>query len=77
MRASRVVQYENVTEKRVREGRVPLAYTNDCEGVLFTHEVVGVLRPFAGKVAKGQMIAVEALTGFAVGAVEDGEGKER
>ena len=66
-----------MTEKRVREGRAPLAYTNDCEGVLFTHEVVCARWPFAGKVAKGQMIAVEVLMGFAVGVVEDCEGKAR
>ena len=61
------------SKERVREGRVSPVYTSECEGVLFSHELVGVLLPFSGKVAIGEMVAVEALMGSAVGAVEDGE----
>ena len=60
-----------------REGRVSPVYTSDCEGVLFTHELVGALLPFSGKVATGEMVAVEALVGSAVGVVEDGEEEAR
>ena len=65
------------TEKCAREGRVPTIHTSDCESVLFTHELVGALLPFSGKVAIGEMVAVKALVGSAVGAVEDGEGEAR
>ena len=60
------------TKKRIQEGRVSSVCTSDCEGVLFTHELVGVLL-FSGKVAIGEMVAVEALMDSVVGAVEDGE----
>ena len=56
-----------VAEMRVREGRVSPVYTSDCECVLFTHELVGALLPFSGMVATGEMVAVEALVGSAVG----------
>ena len=46
------------SKERVREGRVSTAYTSDCEGVLFPHELVGALLPFSGKVAIGEMVAV-------------------
>ena len=65
------------TKKRVREGRVSSVYTSNCEGVLFTHELVGVLSPFSDEVAIGEVVAVEALMGSAVGAVEDGEREAR
>ena len=45
--------------------------------MLFTHELVGSLLPFSGKVAIREMVAVEALMGSTVGVVEDGEGKAR
>ena len=61
------------SKERVREGGVSTVYTSDCEGVLFSHEIVGELLPFSGKVAIGEMVTVEALMGSAVGAVEDGE----
>ena len=61
------------SEKRIREGRVSPVYTSDCEGVLLSHELVGALLPFSGKVAIGEMVTVEALMGSAVGAVENGE----
>ena len=61
------------SKERVQEGRVSPVYTSDCEGVLFPHELVGALLPFSGKVAIGEMVAVEALMGSDVGAVEDGE----
>ena len=61
------------SKERVRESRVSPVYTSDCEGVLFSHELVGALLPFSGKVAIGEMVAVEALMGSAVGAVENGE----
>ena len=61
------------SKERVRESRVSPVYTSDCEGVLLSHELVGALLPFSGKVAIGEMVAVEALMGFAVGAVENGE----
>ena len=64
-------------EKRVREGRVSPFYTSDCEGVLFTHELVDALLPFSGKIAIGEMAPVEALMGSTVGAVEAGEGRAR
>ena len=63
------------TEKRIRGDRVPPVYRSDCEGVLFTHELVGVLLLFSGKVTIGEMVTVEALMGSAVGAIEDGEGE--
>ena len=72
-----VAQYEDITEKGVREGRVPPVYTSGCEGVLFTHELVGALLPLSGRVAKGEIVMVEALTGSTVRAVEDGEGGAR
>ena len=37
------------------------------------HELVGVLLPFSGKVAIGGMVAVKALMGSTVGAIENGE----
>ena len=52
-------------------------YAGTCEGVLFTHELVGTLLPFSGEIATGEMIAVKALVGSAVGAIEDGEGEAR
>ena len=61
------------SKERVRESRVSPVYTSDCEGVLFSHELVGALLPFSGEVAIGEMVAVEALMGSAVGAVENGE----
>ena len=72
-----VAQYGNIIEKRVREGKVPPVYTSDREDVLFMHELVGALLPFSSQAAIGEMVAVEALTGSAVGAVEDDEGKAR
>ena len=63
--------------KRVRESRISSVYTSDIEGVIFTHELVGALLLFSGKVAIGEMVAVEALMDSAVGAVEDGEGEAR
>ena len=72
-----MAQNENITEKRVREGRVPCVYMSDCKGVLFMHELVGALLPFSGKVAIGEMVAVKAVIGSTVGAVEDGEGGAR
>ena len=62
-----------MTERRVQEGRVSPVYTSSREGVLFTHELVVALLLFSGKVAVGEMVAVEALMDSAVGAVEDGE----
>ena len=64
-------------EKRVREGKVSSVYTSDCESVLFTHELVGALLQFSGKLAIGEMVAIEALMDSAVGAVEDDEGEVR
>ena len=58
----------------MREGRGSPIYTSDCEGVLLPHELVGALLPFS-KVVISEMVAVEALTDSAVGAVEDGEEK--
>ena len=65
------------TEKRVREGRVPPVYTGDCEGVLFTYELVGGLLRFLFKVVIDDVVAVEALTGSTIVAIEDGEGEAR
>ena len=45
--------------------------------MLFTHKLVGVLLSFSGKVAVGEIVAIKALMGSAVGAVEDGEGEAR
>ena len=64
-------------EKSVEEGRVPPVYTSDCEGVLFTHELVGALLPFLGKVAIGGMVAVKALMSSAVETIEYSEGEAR
>ena len=43
--------------------------------MLFTHELVGVLLLFSGRVAIGEIVTVEALTGSTVEAVEDGGGE--
>ena len=64
-------------KKRVREVRVSSVYTSNCESVLFTHKLVGVLLSFTGEVAIGEMARVKALVASAVGAVEDGEGEAR
>ena len=61
-------------EKRVREGRVAPVYASNCEGVLFTHELVGTLLPFSGEIAIGKVVAVKALVGSSVKAAKDGEG---
>ena len=63
------------SKEGVRESRVFPVYTSDCEGVLVSHELLGALLPFTGKVAIGigEMVAVEALMGSAVGAVENDE----
>ena len=61
------------SKERVRESRVYPVHTSNCEGVLLSHELVGALLPFSGKVAIGEMVAVEALMGSTVGAVENGE----
>ena len=63
----------HIIETRVREGRVPPVYTSGCEGVLFTHELVGAPLPFSGRVAIGEIVTVEVLTGSTVEAVKDGE----
>ena len=72
-----VTQNENITEKRVQEGEARSVHTSDCKGVLFMHELVGALLPFSGKIAIGETIAVKALMGSTVGAIEDGEGGAR
>ena len=41
------------------------------------HELVGALLPFSGKVAISEMVAVKALMGSTVGAIEDGQGGAR
>ena len=64
-------------KKRVREGRVSPVYTSACQDMLFTHELVGALLPFSGKVTVGEMVAVGALMGSTVGEVENGEWKAR
>ena len=64
-------------QERVREGRVAPVDASNCEGVLFTNELVGSLLSFTGEIAIGEMVAVKALVGSAVGAVEDGEGEAR
>ena len=64
-------------EKRVRECRIAPVYASNCEGVLSTHDPVGALLPFASQIAIDEMVAVKALVGSAVGAVEDGEGEAR
>ena len=63
------------SKKRVREGRVSSVYTSDGEGVLFTHKLVGVLLSFSGEVAVSEMIAVKALMGSTMGAVDNREGE--
>ena len=61
-------------QERVREGGVAPVDVGDCEGVLIANELVGSLLPFTGEIAiKGEMVAVKALVGSAVGAIEDGE----
>ena len=64
------------SKERVREGRVSPVYTSDCEGVLFSHELVGALLPLSGKVTTSEIVTVEARMGPAVGAVENGEREE-
>ena len=61
----------------VREGGVAPVDAGDYEDVLFANEFVGSLLPFTGKIATGEMVAVEALVGSTVGEVEDGEGEAR
>ena len=41
------------------------------------HELVGALLPLSGKIAIVEMVAVKALMGSTVGAIEDGEGGAR
>ena len=72
-----VAQNDNITERRVREDRVPSFYTSDCQGMVFMHELVGALLPFSGKVTMGEMVAVKALMGSTVKAIEDGMGGAR
>ena len=60
-------------QERVREGGVAPVDASNFEGVLFTNEVVGSLLSFTGETAIGKMVAVKALVGSAVGAVEDVE----
>ena len=64
-------------QERVREGGVAPVDAGHCEGVLFANELVGSLFPFTGEVAMSEMVAVKALVGSAVRAVEDGEGEAR
>ena len=64
-------------QERVREGGVAPVDAGDCEGVLFANELVGSLLSFTGEIAKGGMVAIKALVGSAVGAVEDGPGEAR
>ena len=59
----------------MRECRVASVYASNCVGVLFTHELVDALLPFSGEMAIGEIVAVKALVGSAVGATEDGEGE--
>ena len=44
-------------EKNVQECRVASVYASNCEGVVFTHELVGALLPFSGEIAIGEMVA--------------------
>ena len=62
-------------EKRIRKCRVASVYASNCESVVFMHELVGALLPFSGEIAIGEMVAVKALVGSVVGAIEDGEGE--
>ena len=64
-------------KKLVRECRVASVYKKNCEGVLFKHELVGALLPFSGEVAIGEIVAVKALVGSAIGVINDGEGGAR
>ena len=64
-------------QERVREGRVAPVDASNCEGVVFAHELVGSLLPFTGEIVIGEMVAVKAVVGSAVGAVEDGDGEVR
>ena len=61
-------------KKHVRDGRASSVYASACEGMLITHELVDALLPFSGKAL---MVAVEALMGSAVGAVEVSEWETR
>ena len=64
-------------QERVREGGVAPVDASNCEGVLFAHELVGSLLSCTGEIAIGEMVAVKAIVGSAVGAIEDGEGEAR
>ena len=66
-----------LTERRIREGRVLPVHTDDCEGVLFTYELVGAMLPFSDKVVIGEVVAVEVLMGSTVVAIEDDEAEAR
>ena len=58
-------------EKRIRECRVAPVYASNWKVVLFTYKIVGALLPFSGEIAIGEMVAVKALVGSAVGAIEE------
>ena len=53
-------------EEGARESVVSPFYPGDCEGVLFTHEVVSALLVLASKAAIVDIVAVEALMSTAV-----------
>ena len=64
-------------QERVRKSEVAPVDAGHFESVLFANELVGSLLPFTGEVAIGEMVAVKALVGSGVGAVEYGEGEAR
>ena len=64
-------------KKHVRDGRASSVYASACEGMLITHELVDALLQFSDKVAIDEMVAVEALMGSAVGAVDISEWETR
>ena len=43
--------------------------------MLFTYELVGALLPSSGMVAIGEIVAIEALMGSIIVAIEDDEGE--
>ena len=72
--ASRVF---GATEKSIGEsGGAPIDPSNG-EGVLLAHDFIGALLSVASEVALGELIAIEALIGTTVRAINDSEGEAR
>ena len=72
--ASRVL---GAAEEGIGEGGVAPINPSDGEGVLFSHKFVCSLLTLAGKVALGELVAVNVLVHTAMRSIEDGEREAR